>query len=138
MADFTYQEPFPLGKDRTKYLKIEGSETFVSTDRFNDREILKIDPEGLTILAKAAMKNVSFLLRSAHNEQVARILDDPESSANEKGVALAFLKNAEVASQFELPLCQDTGTAIIMGKKGENVWTGADDSEALSKGVFLT
>ncbi len=138
MAEFNYQEPFPLGKDQTKYFKIEGSETFVSTDRFNDQEILKIEPEGLTVLAKAAMKNVSFLLRSAHNEQVATILDDPESSANEKGVALAFLKNAEVASLFELPLCQDTGTAIIMGKKGENVWTGANDSEALSKGVFLT
>lgn len=138
MAGFTYQDPFPLEKDQTKYVKIEGSETFVSTDRFNDQEILKIDPEGLTVLAKAAMKNVSFLLRSAHNEQVAKILDDPESSANEKGVALAFLKNAEVASQFELPLCQDTGTAIIMGKKGENVRTGVNDAEALSKGVFLT
>jgi fumarate hydratase class I len=138
MADFTYQEPFPLGKDQTKYRKIEGSETFVRTERFADREILKIDPTGLTTLAKEAMKDVSFLLRPAHNEQVARILDDPESSANEKGVALAFLKNAEVAAQFELPLCQDTGTAIIMGKKGENVWTGADDAEALSRGVFLT
>jgi fumarate hydratase class I len=138
MADFTYQEPFPLGKDQTKYRKIEGSETFVSTERFNDREILNVDPEGLTTLAKAAMKDVSFMLRSAHNEQVAGILDDPESSANEKGVALAFLKNAEVASKFELPLCQDTGTAIIMGKKGENVRTGANDAEALSKGVFLT
>ncbi len=138
MADFTYQDPFPLGKDETKYMKIEGSETLVSTDRLNDQEILKIDPKGLTILAKEAMKNVSFMLRASHNEQVARILDDPESSANEKGVALAFLKNAEVASQFELPLCQDTGTAIIMGKKGENVWTGANDSEALSRGVFET
>lgn len=138
MAEFTYQEPFPLEKDQTKYLKIKGSEKYVTTDRFNDQEILKIAPEGLTVLAQAAMKNVSFLLRSAHNEQVARILDDPEASPNEKGVALAFLKNAEVASQFELPLCQDTGTAIIMGKKGENVRTGANDSEALSKGVFLT
>ncbi len=136
MADFTYQDPFPLGKDETKYMKIEGSETLVSTDRFNDQEILKIDPKGLTILAKEAMKNVSFMLRASHNEQVAKILDDPESSANEKGVALAFLKNAEVASQFELPLCQDTGTAIIMGKKGENVWTGANDSEALSQGCL--
>lgn len=138
MVDFTYQEAFPMGKDETKYRKIEGSETFVSTDRFNDQEILKIDPEGLTTLAKAAMKDVSFMLRPAHNEQVAKVLDDPESSANEKGVALAFLKNAEVASNFELPLCQDTGTAIIMGKKGENVWTGADDTKALSKGVFKT
>ncbi len=138
MADFTYQEPFPLGKDTTKYTKIDGSENFVSMELFNDRQILKIDPEGLTTLAKEAMKNVSFKLRASHNEQVAKILDDPDSSANERGVALAFLKNAEVASKFELPLCQDTGTAIIMGKKGENVWTGVNDSEALSKGVFLT
>ncbi|TKB25971.1 fumarate hydratase [Desulfopila sp. IMCC35006] len=138
MVDFIYQELFPLGNDTTKYRKIEGSETFVSTDQSNDREILKIAPEGLTVLAREAMKNVSFLLRSSHNEQVAKILDDPESSANEKGVALAFLKNAEVACQFELPLCQDTGTAIIMGKKGENVWTGTNDSEALSRGVFQT
>lgn len=138
MVDFTYQEPYPLGKDETKYRKIAGSETFVSTERCNDREILKIDAAGLTTLAQAAMKDVSFLLRSAHNEQVAKILDDPAASANEKGVALAFLKNAEVAAQFELPLCQDTGTAIIMGKKGENVWTGVNDTEALSKGVFLT
>lgn len=138
MADFTYQEPFPLEKDETRYRKIEGSETFVSTDRFNDQEVLRIDPEGLTTLAQAAMRDVSFMLRPAHNEQVAKVLDDPNSSANEKGVALAFLKNAEVAANFELPLCQDTGTAIIMGKKGENVWTGANDSEALSKGVFKT
>ncbi len=138
MVDFTYQEPFPLGKDETKYRKIAGSETFVCTERCNDREILKIDAAGLTTLAQAAMKDVSFLLRSAHNEQVAKILDDPAASPNEKGVALAFLKNAEVAAQFELPLCQDTGTAIIMGKKGENVWTGVNDAEALSKGVFLT
>ncbi len=138
MVDFTYQEPFPLGKDETKYRKIAGSETFVSTDQWNDREILKLDAAGLTTLAQAAMKDVSFLLRSAHNEQVAKILDDSAASANEKGVALAFLKNAEVAAQFELPLCQDTGTAIIMGKKGENVWTGSNDAEALSKGVFLT
>jgi fumarate hydratase, class I len=136
MADFTYQEPFPLGKDETKYKKIEGSVKFVSTDRFNDQEILKIDTEGLTTLANMAIKNVSFLLRSRHNEQVAKILDDPEASVNEKGVALAFLKNAEVASKFELPICQDTGTAIIIGKKGQNVWTGDNDSEALSRGVF--
>ncbi|MFA4915367.1 MAG: fumarate hydratase [Syntrophales bacterium] len=138
MADFNYQEPFPLGKDETKYQKIKGSEKFVSTDRFNDQDILKIDTEGLTTLANVAMQNVSFLLRPGHNEQVAKILDDPEASVNEKGVALAFLKNAEVASKFELPICQDTGTAIIMGKKGQNVWTGANDAEALSRGVFKT
>ena len=138
MADFFYQEPFPLGRNATKYGKIAGSEKNVGTERFNDLEILKIAPEGLTELARVAMRNVSFMLRSAHNEQVAGILEDPEASANERGVALAFLKNAEVASRFELPLCQDTGTAIIMGKKGQGVWTGINDAEALSKGVFQT
>ena len=138
MPDFTYQPPFPLGKDDTAYRKIEGSEKFVTTGQFNGQEILKIDPEALTVLANVAMRDLSFMLRPEHNRQVAKILDDQESSVNEKGVALAFLKNAEVASQFELPVCQDTGTAIIMGKKGQNVWTGANDSEALSKGVFKT
>jgi fumarate hydratase, class I len=138
MADFFYQEPFPLGKDATKYRKIPGSEKYVGTERFNAQEILKIAPEGLTELARVAMQNVSFMLRPAHNEQVAGILEDPESSANERGVALAFLKNAEVASRLELPVCQDTGTAIIMGKKGQGVWTGINDAEALSKGVFQT
>jgi fumarate hydratase, class I len=138
MADFFYQEPFPLGRDATKYGKIAGSEKYVGTERFNNQEILKITPEGLTELARVAMRNVSFMLRPAHNEQVAGILEDPESSTNERGVALAFLKNAEVASHLELPLCQDTGTAIIMGKKGQGVWTGINDAEALSKGVFQT
>ncbi len=138
MADFTYQPPFPLGKDETVYRKIENSEKFVGANQFNGQEILQIDPEGLTVLANTAMRDLSFKLRPDHNRQVAKILDDRDSSENEKGVALAFLKNAEVASQFELPLCQDTGTAIIMGKKGQNVWTGANDSEHLSKGVFKT
>ncbi len=138
MADFTYQDPFPVGKDQTRYRKIEGSEKFVSSDQFNGQEILKIETEGLTELAKTAMHNVSFMLRPDHNQQVAQILEDPESSGNEKGVALAFLKNAEVAAKLELPICQDTGTAIVMGKKGQNVWTGTNDAEALSRGVFKT
>jgi len=138
MTDFTYQAPFPLAKDETKYRKIEGSEKFVDVDRFNGQEMLKIDPEALTVLTNIAMRDLSFMLRPEHNNQVAKILDDPESSENEKGVALAFLKNAEVSSQLELPMCQDTGTAIIMGKKGQNVWTGTDDAKALSKGVFKT
>jgi fumarate hydratase class I len=138
MADFTYQAPFPLAKDETVYRKIEGSEKFVTITEFDGQEILKIEPEGLTVLANTAMRDLSFMLRPAHNRQVAKILNDPDSSANEKGVALAFLKNAEVASRFELPICQDTGTAIVMGKKGQNVWTGANDAELLSKGVFKT
>jgi fumarate hydratase class I len=138
MTDFTYQEPFPLGKDETKYSKLEGSEKFVCIENFNNQEILKVAPEGLTEIARIAMRNVSFTLRAEHNEQVAKILADPDAPANEKGVALAFLKNAEVAAQFELPVCQDTGTAIVMGKKGQNVWTGFNDAEALSEGVYKT
>lgn len=138
MTECIYQEPFPVGEDNTLYHKLEGSEKYVQCQKFGDQEILKISKEGLTELARVAMKNVSFLLRPAHNQQVADILADSDASANEKGVALAFLKNAEVACNYELPLCQDTGTAIIMGKKGQNVWTGFNDAEALSEGVFLT
>ncbi len=138
MPEFYYQNPFPLDKDATEYQKVEGSEQYVSTESIGDREILKVDPECLTVLANKAMKNVSFLLREEHNQKVASILNDEESSDNEKGVALAFLKNAEVAANFELPICQDTGTAIVMGKKGETVWTGANDAEYLSKGVYKT
>ncbi|MBW1634690.1 MAG: fumarate hydratase [Deltaproteobacteria bacterium] len=138
MADFTYQPPFPLADDKTEYRKINGSEKFVTVEQFHGQDMLKVDPSGLTALANSAMRDLSFMLRPEHNRQVAKILDDPGSSANEKGVALAFLKNAEVSSGFELPLCQDTGTAIIMGKKGQNVWTGDNDAKALSEGVFKT
>jgi fumarate hydratase class I len=138
MVEFYYQDPYPLGQDETQYRKIEGSDQYVSVDEFNGQDILKIDPEGLTVLANMAVRDVSFMLRPAHNQQVAKILDDPEASMNEKGVALAFLRNAEVSSKFELPVCQDTGTATIVGKKGQNVWTGSNDAEALSKGVFKT
>jgi len=138
MVEFHYQDPFPLGPDTTKYRKLDGSEQYVAMDTFNGQEILKVDPAGLTVLANQAIRDVSFLLRPAHNQQVAKILDDKDASVNEKGVALAFLRNAEVASKFELPICQDTGTATIVGKKGQNVWTGTNDAEALSKGVFTT
>ena len=138
MVEFHYQDPFPLGPDTTQYRKIEGSEKYTELDSFNGQEILKIDPQALTLLANQAMRDVSFLLRPAHNQQVAKILDDPEASMNEKGVALAFLRNAEVASHFELPICQDTGTATVVGKKGQNVWTGANDAEMIAKGVFKT
>jgi fumarate hydratase class I len=138
MTEFIYQDPFPLEGDTTQYRKIDGSEKFVEKDTFSGRDILKIDPEGLSVLANQAMKDVSFMLRPNHNDQVAKMLNDPESSLNEKGVALAFLRNAEVASHLELPICQDTGTAIVMGKKGQNVWTGSNDAEALSRGIFNT
>jgi fumarate hydratase class I len=134
--EFKYQDPFPLGPDSTKYrlLTKEG----VSVATFEGKEILKVNPDALANLANQAMRDVSFLLRPEHNELVAKILTDPESSMNEKGVAIAMLRNAEVSAKFELPFCQDTGTATIVGKKGQQVWTGVRDEEYLSKGVYKT
>ncbi len=138
MPNFFYQDPFPLAKDKTNYYKIEGSEKYVSVAEFDNKGILKIAPEALTIIANQAVKDVSFMLRPEHNEQVAKILSDPEASQNDRGVAMAFLRNAEIAANFELPVCQDTGTATIVAKKGQQVWTGVKDEEFLSKGVYKT
>ncbi|MCC6415141.1 MAG: fumarate hydratase [Opitutaceae bacterium] len=131
---FHFQETFPLGPDDTEYrlLSREG----VSTAHFEDREMLKIEPEALAYLAQHAFHDCSFMLRPKHLEQVAAILADPEASANDYYVALTLLKNAEIAAQGILPFCQDTGTAIILGKKGQQVWTGANDAEWLSRGVY--
>jgi fumarate hydratase class I len=134
--EFKYQEPFPLSKDETKYRLL--SKEYVSVSNFKGKEILEVAPEGLTFLANQAMRDVSFLLRAAHNEQLAQILTDPEASPNDRGVALAMLRNAEVSAKFELPICQDTGTATIVAKKGQQVWTGVKDEEYLSKGVYKT
>ncbi len=136
MAEFVYQNPFPLQDHDTKYRHLTSDH--VSVEEFDGQEILKIAPEGLTELAREAMRDVSFLLRPAHLEQVAAILDDPESSPNDRGVALAMLRNAEVAAEGMLPFCQDTGTATVYGKKGQQVWTGGGDEEALSLGVYQT
>jgi len=133
MPEFSYQDPFPLGKDTTKYRLL--SKEYVSTTKFDGKEILKVDPEGLAFLSHQALRDVSFLLRPEHLEQVAAILGDPQASPNDRGVTIALLRNAEVAANFILPLCQDTGTATIVGKKGQQVWTGARDEEYLSKGV---
>ena len=133
MPAFTYQDPFPLGKDTTKYRLL--TKEYVSTKKFEGKEILKVEPKGLTFLAHQALRDVSFLLRPEHLEKVAAILADPEASPNDRGVTIALLRNAEVAAKFILPLCQDTGTATIVGKKGQQVWTGARDEEYLSKGV---
>jgi fumarate hydratase class I len=138
MPDFKYQDPFPLAKDTTKYRKLEGSEKYVSVAQFEGKDVVKVDPEALAVLANTAMRDVSFLLRPEHNEQVAQILSDPEASANDRGVAMAFLRNAEIAANFELPVCQDTGTATVVAKKGQQIWTGARDEEFLSKGVYKT
>src|SRR3972149_763044 len=133
---FQYQDPFPLGKDETKYRLL--TKDGVSVGSFDGKEILKVAPSALTTLAREALRECSFFLRAAHNEQVAKILSDPEASQNDKGVALAMLRNAEIAARGELPICQDTGTATIMGKKGQQVWTGVKDEEHLSRGIYDT
>lgn len=136
--EFKYAPMFQLGQDQTEYYKIPSSEQYVSVSEFEGTPILKIEKEGLTVMANTAFRDVSFLLRRSHNEQVAKILSDPEASENDKYVALTFLRNAEVASKGKLPLCQDTGTAIIHGEKGQQVWTNYCDEEALSLGVYKT
>ena len=136
MNDLAYRDPLPLAEDTTSYRLL--SRDFVSVAEFADREVLHIDPKGLRFLAKEAMRDASFLLRSGHLQQVAAILDDPHATDNDRTVALAMLKNAEVASHCVLPMCQDTGTATIFAKKGQQIWTGGGDAEALSQGVFDT
>ncbi len=138
MPDFKYQDPMPLGAESTKYYKIDGSEKFISVENFDGQDVLKVDPEALTVLSNTAMKDVSFLLRPDHNEQVAKILSDPDASDNDKTVAMAFLRNAEISASFELPTCQDTGTATVVAKKGQQVWTGGNDAERISEGVYRT
>ena len=134
--EFKYQPMFPLGADDTEYYLL--TKDYVSVGEFEGHPILKIEKEGLTKMAQQAFRDVSFLLRRSHNLQVAKILSDPEASENDKYVALTFLRNAEVSAKGQLPLCQDTGTAIIHGEKGQQVWTGYCDEEALSLGVYNT
>ena len=134
--DFIYQDPYPILKDDTLYKKLTSD--FVKSEQFGDREILIVDPKGLELLAQEAMNEVSFMLRTSHLQKLKNILDDPEATDNDRFVAYNILQNAVVAVKGELPSCQDTGTAIVMAKKGENVYTGADDAEYLSKGIFNT
>ncbi|MDR2463918.1 MAG: fumarate hydratase [Verrucomicrobiales bacterium] len=134
--EFHYQKMFPLSADKTQYRPLTGD--FVSVEKFGAEEILRVKPEALTFLANQAFKEIAYYLRPAHLQQVAAILDDPEASENDRNVALTMLRNAEVSAQGILPFCQDTGTAIIVGKKGQRVWTGADDEEFLSHGVYKT
>ncbi len=131
---FSYQDPFPLGADETEYRLV--SKEGVSTATFEGQEILKVDPEAIAFLAQQAFHDTSFYLRSSHIKQVAAILDDPEASDNDRYVALTLLKNAEIAAGGILPMCQDTGTAAVFAKKGQQVWTGANDAEAISKGIY--
>jgi fumarate hydratase class I len=136
MPDFAYQDLFPLGPDPTGYRHLTSE--FVSRASFEGQDILKVAPEALTMLAREAFRDVSFLYRTSHLEKVATILDDPEASPNDRGVALALLRNAAIASEFRLPMCQDTGTATIVAKKGQQVWTGIKDEEWLARGIFET
>jgi fumarate hydratase class I len=134
MVDFNYEELLPLGKDDTAYRLL--STEYVSTAQFEGQPILKVAPQGLEMLAQAAFRDVSHLLRPAHLTQVKAILDDPDSSENDRYVALEMLKNAVISAEMEFPMCQDTGTGIVMGKKGQQVWTGGGDEKALARGVF--
>jgi fumarate hydratase class I len=134
--DFKFHEMFPLGEDRTEYHLL--TKEYVSVSEFEGQQILKVDPEGLRLLAGQAMHDIAFMLRPEHNEQVASILNDPQASVNDKAVALTMLLNADIASHGVLPFCQDTGTATVFARKGQRVWTGGGDEEALSHGVFDT
>ncbi len=134
MVEFNYQPMFPVGKDTTVYECL--STGHVKVDSFDGKRIIRVDAEGLTLLSENAFRNVAHLYRTSHLEQLARIVEDSQSSENDRYVALEMLKNAVIASEFVFPMCQDTGTAIIMGKKGQQTWTGFSDEEALSRGVF--
>ncbi|MEO6568565.1 MAG: fumarate hydratase [Opitutaceae bacterium] len=131
---FVYQDPLPLGDDPTEYRLL--SQEGITLSSFEGRDILKIAPEALSFLAQQAFRDCSFLLRPKHLQQVAAILEDPEASPNDRYVALTLLKNAEIAAEGILPMCQDTGTCAIFAKKGQQVWTGANDAEWLSRGVY--
>ena len=123
-SKFKYAPMFQLGEDTTQYYKIPGSEKLLKTIHQPDRKtILEVSPEALTLVAQQSFHDCQFMLRRAHNEQVAAILNDPEASENDKYVALQFLRNAETSVKGVLPFCQDTGTAIIHGEKGQGIWT---------------
>lgn len=134
MVEFTYQPMFPLKEDSTEYYQL--SSEHVASTSVNGAEVLQIAPEGLTLLAERAFTDVAHLYRTSHLKQLRKIFDDPQSSPNDRYVALEMLKNAVIAADKVFPMCQDTGTAIIFGKKGQRVWTGGGDEAALAKGVF--
>lgn len=136
MAEFSYQNPFPILRDTTEYRKI--SSDYVKVEKIGDKEILLVDPKALELIAQEALSDVSFYLRSSHLEKLKVILDDPEATDNDRFVAYNLLQNATIAAEGQLPSCQDTGTAVVLGKKGEGVFTGAIDEEFISKGIFNT
>ena len=136
MAQFIYEKPFQIEKDSTNYRLL--TKDYVKIIEADGKRILKVDPEGLKLLAKEAVSDVSFFLRTTHLEKLALILDDPEATDNDRFVAYLMIRNSVISAKGELPGCQDTGTAIVIGKKGESVWTGANDHLYLSKGIFET
>ena len=136
MASQSHYPMFPLGDDKTQYRKITSD--YVGTVEFDGQTVLKVDPEALRVLAEEAFGDINHLLRPDHLAQLAKILDDPEASDNDCFVAYDLLKNANIAAGGTLPMCQDTGTAIVMGKKGQRVWTGGDDEAALADGIMRT
>jgi fumarate hydratase, class I len=136
MKEFQYQEMLPTGADETPYRRLTGD--YVSTFEAVGKTFVKVEPEALTLLTREAMRDIAHLLRPAHLAQLAKILKDPEASANDRFVALDLLKNANIAAGGVLPMCQDTGTAIVLGKRGQQVFTGGGDEAAISRGVFDT
>ncbi len=136
MPEFKYSEMFQLEKSKAKFRLV--SKDGVRVAKAGDREVLEVSPEALTLLAREAVRDISFLLRRAHNEQLAAVFADPKASENDKFVAWCMLENAAISAGFELPFCQDTGTATVVAKKGEQVWTRCDDEEALSRGIWQT
>jgi len=136
MPEFAFRDLIELGDDTTEYRKLPGD--FVSAEKFGGQTVLKVDPQALTNLAAEAFRDIAHLLRPSHLKQMRTILEDPEASANDKFVVHDLLKNACISAGGILPMCQDTGTAIIMGKKGQQVWTGGNDDEALARGVHKT
>ncbi len=134
MVDFHYQPMFPLGKDKTEYRRLAGAG--VSVSEFEGKPVVKVEPGALARLSEKAFTDVAHLYRTSHLQQLAAILKDPESSENDRFVALEMLKNAAISAEFVFPMCQDTGTAVIIGKKGQQIWTGEKDEEELSLGVF--
>ncbi|MBN2653914.1 MAG: fumarate hydratase [Nitrospirae bacterium] len=135
-SSFSYHPPFPLKPKETRYRLL--TKDYVSVESFKNKDMLVIAPDALSLITNEALRDVSFLLSPEHLEQIASILSDPEASQNDKGVAVAMLRNAEVAAKFELPLCQDTGTVTVFAKKGQQVWTGGNDELYISKGIYKT
>ena len=136
MSDFVFHDLFPAGEDKTPYRRLTGDH--VATQSFAGKRVLTVEPDALTLLARHAFIDCSHLLRPGHLQQLRNILDDAEASANDRFVAFDLLKNANIAAGKVLPMCQDTGTAIVMGKKGERVWTGGNDAAALAAGIRRT